>query len=56
MDDVDMGGIAIDKWQDPLPEEMLKKCLESDSVLLGAVGGNKWELHAGGQAPRERAF
>lgn len=40
--DVDMGGIAIDKWGNPLPDEMLKKCVESDSVLLGAVGGDKW--------------
>ena len=40
--DVDMGGCAIDKWGDPLPPEMLNKCLASDSVLLGAVGGPKW--------------
>lgn len=40
--DVDMGGCAIDKYGDPLPQDMLKKCLESDSVLLGAVGGDKW--------------
>ncbi len=39
---VDMGGCAIDKYGDPLPETELKKCLESDSVLLGAVGGEKW--------------
>ena len=50
-DDVDLGGIAIDKWQDPLPEEMLKKCLESDSVLLGAVGGNKWNSMPGDKRP-----
>ena len=37
--DVDMGGCAIDKWGDPLPQEMLDKCVASDSVLLGAVGG-----------------
>ena len=37
--DVDMGGNAIDKWGDPLPQEQLQKCLASDSVLLGAVGG-----------------
>ena len=37
--DVDMGGCAIDKYGDPLPPEMLNKCLASDSVLLGAVGG-----------------
>ena len=39
--DVDMGGCAIDKWGDPLPEAELEKCKNSDSVLLGAVGGNK---------------
>ncbi|MGI6090398.1 MAG: 3-isopropylmalate dehydrogenase [Saccharofermentanales bacterium] len=39
---VDMGGCAIDKYGDPLPESELKKCLEADSVLLGAVGGNEW--------------
>ena len=40
--DVDMGGCAFDKWGEPLPEAMLDKCLASDSVLLGAVGGPKW--------------
>jgi len=40
--EVDMGGCAIDKWGVPLPEEMLKRCTDSDSVLLGAVGGEKW--------------
>ncbi len=39
---VDMGGCAIDKWGNPLPESELKKCVEADSVLLGAVGGDKW--------------
>lgn len=41
--DVDMGGCAIDKWGEPLPKEMLDRCLASDSVLLGAVGGPKWD-------------
>lgn len=40
--DVDMGGCAIDKYGEPLPEAELKKCLNSDSVLLGAVGGEQW--------------
>ncbi len=51
--DVDMGGCAIDKWGDPLPEEMLKKCVESDSVLLGAVGGNKWNDVPGPMRPEK---
>ena len=40
--DVDMGGCAIDKYEDPLPDSELEKCVGSDSVLLGAVGGSKW--------------
>jgi len=38
-----IGGIAIDETGKPLPEETLKLCLESDAVLLGAVGGPKWD-------------
>lgn len=51
--DVDMGGCAIDKWGDPLPPEMLKKCLDSDSVLLGAVGGDKWNNVPGDMRPEK---
>ncbi len=38
-----IGGCAIDKCGVPLPEETVKACLASDSVLLGAVGGYKWD-------------
>ena len=38
-----MGGNAIDAFGVPLPESSLKTCLEADSVLLGAVGGPKWD-------------
>lgn len=51
--DVDMGGCAIDKWGEPLPEDMLKKCIESDSVLLGAVGGKKWDDVPGDKRPEK---
>lgn len=51
--DVDMGGCAIDKWGDPLPEEMLARCLASDSVLLGAVGGKKWDGVPGNMRPEK---
>lgn len=51
--DVDMGGIAIDKWGDPLPQDMLDKCLASDSVLLGAVGGPKWNDVPGPKRPEK---
>ena len=51
--DVDMGGCAIDKWGNPLPEAQLRKCLESDSVLLGAVGGEKWNNVPGDTRPEK---
>ena len=41
--EVAAGGNAIDQYGVPLPEESLAKCLNCDSVLLGAVGGPKWD-------------
>ena len=51
--DVDMGGCAIDKYGDPLPEVELAKCTASDSVLLGAVGGPKWNDVPGPKRPEK---
>ena len=51
--DVDMGGNAIDKHGDPLPRSELEKCLASDSVLLGAVGGPKWNDVPGPMRPEK---
>ncbi|MGQ0810243.1 MAG: 3-isopropylmalate dehydrogenase [Nitrospiraceae bacterium] len=39
----DVGGQAIDKVGVPLPKETLVLAKQSDAVLLGAVGGPKWE-------------
>jgi len=36
------GGVAIDRFGDPLPEETLRACLTADAVLLGAIGGPRW--------------
>lgn len=49
--DVLMGGIAIDKTGVPLPQETIDICKSSDSVLLGAVGGPKWDKGAGNLRP-----
>lgn len=38
-----MGGAALDAVGVPLPDETLEVCLKSDAVLLGAVGGPKWD-------------
>lgn len=41
--DVAMGGEAFDKYGDPLPDHELEKCINSDAVLLGAIGGPAWD-------------
>ena len=51
--DIAMGGEAIDKYGEPLPEHELEKCLNSDSVLLGAIGGPKWEGMPGHLRPEK---
>jgi 3-isopropylmalate dehydrogenase len=38
-----IGGIAIDEGGDPLPKSTLDACRSSAAVLLGAVGGPKWD-------------
>ncbi len=42
-----MGGIAIDMYGDPLPDETLRLGEQSDAILLGAVGGPKWDVPGG---------
>ncbi len=49
--DVLMGGCAIDATGVPLPQETVDVCLKSDSVLLGAVGGPKWDTLPGHLRP-----
>ncbi|MBQ4601860.1 MAG: 3-isopropylmalate dehydrogenase [Clostridia bacterium] len=48
-----IGGCAIDATGEPLPEETVKGCLASDSVLLGAVGGPKWDTLPGNKRPEK---
>jgi 3-isopropylmalate dehydrogenase len=38
-----LGGAAIDAFGSPLPEQTLAACREADAILLGAVGGSKWD-------------
>lgn len=38
-----IGGIAIDTTGIPLPEETITQCQKADAILLGAVGGPKWD-------------
>ena len=48
--EVAMGGNAIDKYGEPLPDFSLKTCQNAEATLLGAVGGPKWD----NQPPEKR--
>lgn len=48
-----IGGCAIDATGLPLPQETVDGCLASDSVLLGAVGGPKWDDQPGDKRPEK---
>jgi 3-isopropylmalate dehydrogenase len=49
------GGVAIDTVGTPLPESTVLGCQDADAVLLGAVGGPKWD-HLGGEQRPEKAL
>ncbi|MFB0918308.1 MAG: 3-isopropylmalate dehydrogenase [Clostridiaceae bacterium] len=49
------GGSAIDTFGEPLPNETIKGCRLNDSILLGAVGGPKWDEVSSDKRP-ERAI
>lgn len=44
MTEYDIGGIAIDKYNNPLPDDTLEACRASHGIILGAVGGPKWDM------------
>lgn len=48
-----LGGAAIDATGVPLPEETVAVCKAADSVLLGAVGGPKWDSQPGNNRPEK---
>ncbi|WP_158736664.1 3-isopropylmalate dehydrogenase [Alteribacillus sp. YIM 98480] len=49
----DIGGTSIDKNGTPLPQSTIDTCLKSDGVLLGAVGGPKWDNLPGSERPEK---
>ena len=48
-----IGGCAFDACGEPLPRETVEGCLNADSVLLGAVGGPKWDQLPGHLRPEK---
>ena len=51
-----VGGAAYDATGDCLPDETLVACKGADAVLLGAVGGPKWDALPGPKRPEKRAL
>ena len=49
----DIGGVAIDNHGTPLPEETIEICKNSDGIILGAVGGPKWDHLKGEDRPEK---
>ncbi len=47
----DIGGASIDKHGTPITEQTIQNCLNAHSVLLGAVGGPKWDNLPGNERP-----
>jgi len=50
-DSADLGGVAIDRHGDPYPETTRLLAREADAILLGAVGGPKWDTLPAGERP-----
>ena len=51
MQELPIGGAAIDKTGTPLPPETLDACRKADAVFLGSVGGPKWDALPVGKRP-----
>lgn len=52
----DVGGIAIDKHGNPLPQATVAGCEQADAILFGSVGGPKWEKLPPAQQPERGAL
>lgn len=46
-----LGGVAIDETGNPLPKDTIDICSASNAVILGAVGGPKWDSLPGNLRP-----
>jgi len=53
LDEQLIGGAAVDATGDPLPQATIDACRQADAVLLGAVGGPRWDGHPAEQRPEK---
>lgn len=52
-DDLLIGGCAIDAYGTPLREEDIERARQADAILLGAVGGPKWDIPGASVRPEQ---
>ncbi|PWC21771.1 3-isopropylmalate dehydrogenase [Brenneria roseae subsp. roseae] len=52
----DVGGIAIDRQNTPLPQATIAGCEQADAILFGSVGGPKWEHLPPAEQPERGAL
>jgi 3-isopropylmalate dehydrogenase len=43
VEEADVGGVAVDRHQTPLPEATLELCRQSDAILFGSIGGPQYD-------------
>ena len=48
-----IGGISIDKYKTPITDEVISKAKFSDAIILGGVGGPKWDNLASKDKPEK---
>lgn len=48
-----IGGDAIDRFDTPLPDETVNACVQTDAILLGAVGGDNWQSLPASKRPEK---
>jgi 3-isopropylmalate dehydrogenase len=53
LDEQLIGGAAVDATGDPLPPKTIAACKNADAILLGAVGGPKWDGNSAEQRPEK---
>jgi len=53
LDEQLIGGAAVDATGDPLPPDTIAACRNADAILLGAVGGPKWDGYPAEQRPEK---
>ena len=53
LDEQLIGGAAVDATGDPLPPATIRACEQADAILLGAVGGPKWDANPADKRPEK---